>query len=81
MTDSNAAPTATPWELIPQDGAGHLIAHREADGTLRLIAHMLERKHSLAEDLANGERIVTACNTWSDPAALRARLAELEGGR
>lgn len=78
---SAAKPTPTPWELIAQDGAGHYIAHRDATGTLRLIAHMLERKHSLAEDLANGVFIVTACNGWNDADALRMRLSELEGGR
>lgn len=58
--------TDGPWDLIPQDGAGHYIAHRhkvgdEAEPTgLRLIAHLLERKASLAEDLANGRLIAAA---------------------
>lgn len=77
MADTHTTHTSTPWEIIAQDGS-HLIVHRNGDGSIRIIAHLLERKASLAEDLANGRLIVTAVNAWSDAAALRARIGELE---
>jgi hypothetical protein len=77
MADTTKTHTSTPWEIIAQDGS-HLIVHRAEDGSIRVIAHLLERKASLAEDLANGRLIITAVNAWSDADALRARLAVLE---
>lgn len=83
-TTNKAKHTSLPWVAIPQNGAGSLIAHvyethdQMRPTGLRLIAHMLERKSSLAEDRANAELIVTAVNAWDDADALRARLLELE---
>ena len=63
---SAAKHTPGPWEHIPQNGAGPMIAHSFETGNqmrptgLRLIAHMLERKSSLEEDQANACLIAAA---------------------
>lgn len=60
------AHTPGPWEAVPQNGAGPMIAHRYETGNqmrptgLRLIAHLLERRNSLAEDQANANLIAAA---------------------
>ena len=78
---SSANNTPTNWIVIPQDGKGHLIARQLEDGSLHLIALMLERPSSLAEDIANGQLLVTAVNAWNDVDALEARLTELRNAK
>lgn len=58
--------TPSPWILVPQNGAGPMIAHPFETGNqmnptgLRLIAHMLQRRDSLTEDQANARLIAAA---------------------
>lgn len=70
--------TPGPWEQVPQNGAGPIIAHRYDTGLqmkptgLRLICHMLERNSSLDQDKANARLIAAA------PDLLAALLAAQE---
>ena len=71
--------TAGEWALIPQsNGAGPMLAHPYATGKqmnptgLRLIAHMLQRGDSLAQDKANAGLIVALRNGYP---LLRERLS------
>lgn len=58
--------TPSPWEAIPQHGAGPMIAHPFETGKqmnptgLRLVCHMLQRGSSLEEDQANAKLIAAA---------------------
>lgn len=64
--------TETPWEEVPQNGAGPIIAHRFGTGNqmqptgLRLICHVLQRGNSLKQDRANAAFIAAARSAVSD---------------
>lgn len=58
--------TPGPWEVIPQHGAGPMIARRYETGKqmsptgLRLVCHVLQRGSSLQQDVANSRLIAAA---------------------
>lgn len=62
------AHTLLPWELVPQNGAGPIIARKVETGNqmtptrIRLVAQVFERGNSLKEDRANAEFIIRAVN-------------------
>lgn len=64
--------TKLPWKLIPQSGAGPMVAHEYDTGkqmnptALRLVCHMLQRGNSLEQDKANADLIVRAVNSHAD---------------
>jgi hypothetical protein len=65
QAEPGATHTPGPWEIIPQHGAGPMIAHPFETGNqmnprgLRLVCHVLARGNSLAQDDANA-RLITA---------------------
>jgi hypothetical protein len=63
--------TPTPWQASP-------VYSLTVDGA-RLGDHVATLCGPRSVASANQALILTACNAWHDPAALRARLAELEG--
>lgn len=70
--------TPGPWVAVPQSDGSAMIAHEFETGKqmnpkgLRLIAHVLARRNSLAEDEANARLIAAAPELY---ASLRATLA------
>jgi hypothetical protein len=68
--------TPWPWNIVPQNRAGPIIAHRFDTGNqmtptgLRLIAHVLERGNSLEQDRANADLIAAAPDMYTALKAL-----------
>ena len=86
-----SAHTPGEWVLIPQNGAGPMIAtvtmtdNQIAPRKVRLIAHVLERRDSIEEDEANAKvlaaasDLLLACQMQHDALdILMARLIELD---
>ena len=65
-TETKSKHTPGPWDVIPQNGAGPMIAHCYDTGNdinptgLRLVCHVLERKASQEVDRANARLIAAA---------------------
>jgi len=68
MSDTKQQHTAEPWISVPQSDGSSMIAREYETGKqmnpkgLRLIAHVMARGNSLAEDEANARRIVACVN-------------------
>jgi hypothetical protein len=90
IDELRAAITPGEWSAVPQTDGSKMICHEFETGKqmnpkgLRLIAHSLARKNSLAEDEANAAFIAAAPQIVDDQKAeieaLRARVTEFELG-
>ena len=80
-TETKSKHTPGPWDVIPQNGAGPMIAHRYDTGNdinptgLRLVCHVLERKASFEVDAANA-RLIAAAPTMYDYVSAKAEAGD-----
>jgi hypothetical protein len=88
-TPSKTAHTPGPWTIVPQSGAGPMIAHPYETGNqlnphgLRLVCHVLARYNSLEQDNSNARLIAAAPDLLQSLKLCVARLEEYqdaEGG-